>query len=388
MKTKILIFSEYFSPGYKAGGPIRSIINIVEGLKDHSEVYIITKNRDWSEAVPYPDIPENEWVLIFENVNALYLDPKKIIPSVLKKHIEIIKPSWIFLNSIYSPLSRNVFMVLLRNKINYNIAVAVRGELSTKAISIRFFLKVPYLLALRGSGLTKRIVWLSTNLKEYAEIKKVFGKKRQVKVIDNIPRNDKVIWNPLNKTRGNLRLIFLSRIDKMKNLHFLLSILNKLDFGNIILDIYGSVKDKTYLQQCNLLISKLPSNIKVSVCGSVNSHNVLTVLKKYHFLVQPSLSENFGHSIFEAFLCGIPVIISDRTPWRNLEEKSIGWDLDIFNESQWIHVLNYALNMDDTEYRSFSKNAIDFSQHYLKNHQSIKEIRKLFLSETYNVMEV
>ena len=33
----------------------------------------------------------------------------------------------------------------------------------------------------------------------------------------------------------------------------------------------------------------------------------------------PTGGENFGHAIFEALSCGVPVLISDQTPWRGLE---------------------------------------------------------------------
>ena len=32
----------------------------------------------------------------------------------------------------------------------------------------------------------------------------------------------------------------------------------------------------------------------------------------------PTGGENFGHAIFEALSCGVPALISDRTPWRDL----------------------------------------------------------------------
>ena len=53
-------------------------------------------------------------------------------------------------------------------------------------------------------------------------------------------------------------------------------------------------------------------------------------------------SENYGHSIVEALLCGTPVLISDSTPWRGLEAEGVGWDLPIADEAAFVRALREA----------------------------------------------
>ena len=43
-KKKILCLTDHYLPGYKAGGPIRSIANLVEHLGDEFEIYIKINN--------------------------------------------------------------------------------------------------------------------------------------------------------------------------------------------------------------------------------------------------------------------------------------------------------------------------------------------------------
>lgn len=43
----------------------------------------------------------------------------------------------------------------------------------------------------------------------------------------------------------------------------------------------------------------------------------------------PTFNENYGHAIVESFVAGLPVVISDRTPWRNLEKINAGWDIPL-----------------------------------------------------------
>ena len=39
---RVLICLNWYEPGFKAGGPIRSVANIVNALKDEFEFYILT----------------------------------------------------------------------------------------------------------------------------------------------------------------------------------------------------------------------------------------------------------------------------------------------------------------------------------------------------------
>ena len=52
-------------------------------------------------------------------------------------------------------------------------------------------------------------------------------------------------------------------------------------------------------------------------------------LAKNDLFFFPAHGENYGHVIAEAMAAGCPVLISDQTAWRNLEEKGAGWDLPL-----------------------------------------------------------
>ena len=55
-RVTVLVFIGYYLPGYKAGGPVRSIANVVETLGDEFEFRIVTSDRDLLDEVPYPGI--------------------------------------------------------------------------------------------------------------------------------------------------------------------------------------------------------------------------------------------------------------------------------------------------------------------------------------------
>ena len=49
--------------------------------------------------------------------------------------------------------------------------------------------------------------------------------------------------------------------------------------------------------------------------------------------------------ILEAWAAGLPVVISDRTPWRDLESQGVGWDLPLDNPQRWIEVLDHLIRL-------------------------------------------
>ena len=71
-KKNILIFIDWFLPGYKAGGPIKSVSNIVSSLHDSFNFHIITSDRDIGDSKPYPSEELNKWVKK-DNYNIAFL---------------------------------------------------------------------------------------------------------------------------------------------------------------------------------------------------------------------------------------------------------------------------------------------------------------------------
>ena len=55
-KSKILIITDHYLPGYKAGGPIVSIQGIVDIVKEIANIIIITKDRDFGDLNQYPSV--------------------------------------------------------------------------------------------------------------------------------------------------------------------------------------------------------------------------------------------------------------------------------------------------------------------------------------------
>ena len=113
------------------------------------------------------------------------------------------------------------------------------------------------------------------------------------------------------------------------------------------------------------LIKKLPKNISVSYEGEVIPTEVYATLKKYHFFILPSESENFGHALYEAMIAGKPIITSQNTPWNNLEIHNAGYNVALTPQAITTAIEDSAA-LDNTNYtekvrniRFYAERAID-----------------------------
>jgi glycosyltransferase involved in cell wall biosynthesis len=181
-----------------------------------------------------------------------------------------------------------------------------------------------------------------------------------------------------DKRPGAVRVIFLSRIDRKKNLDFAIRLLSSLS-GDVKFDIYGPIDDTTYWKDCEASIRRLPPSVHAVYRGPIPHHAVTSVLTQAHFFLLPTLGENFGHAIVEAFLAGCPTILSDRTPWRGLAQRGAGWDLALENPAAWREVLQRCIEMDAATYRRMSVSSHAFGQH-IASGDAVLQNRRLFRS--------
>ncbi len=181
------------------------------------------------------------------------------------------------------------------------------------------------------------------------------------------------------RDKGLLKLVFVSRITPKKGLLFLLNLLKKFPApGRIILDIYGPNETQSYWQQCQASINELPENCVVTYKGMIDHDSVSSVLSQYDFFVLPTLGENFGHAIFEAFSVGLPVLISDQTQWRHLRQRGAGWDLALEDEAAWLSTLQQCLTMDTKTYNELTLAARGIAEAYMNSIQFEQTYADLF----------
>lgn len=364
---KIIIFADSFLPGFKGGGPITSISNLVSLLNKSFNILICTSNHDFGETEPYKDIVYDK-ITKYQEYNVIYLS--KMDKRNILKVIEEFDPDMIYLNSFFSTTTQ---IVMFLNKFNFKkrLIVAPRGELQDNALNIKKTKKSIYLYIYKFLGLYKDIYFHSTDTIETTSIKHIFNIDTIVELQNAVKINK---FEPLIKQKNELKIIFVSRVSRKKNLHFALNILNDIKF-NIIFDIYGPKEDKEYWDECQCIINSLPNNIKVSYKGSLAQNKIVEKMREYHAFLFPTLSENFGHVIVESMQAGLVPIISDQTPWLDLDEINAGWDIPLTNERLYIKAIEELYIMEGEKY---TKKSLAIMK-YIQDKLDMKKLTKDYI---------
>ena len=348
-KTKVLIFIRNYLPGFRSGGPVRSVANIVKALSSEYEFYVVCLNRDHGVREPYPDLARGEWVDLGKT-HVYYAADDELTFTFYRKIFRDIGPDFIYLNSL---LDRNFsikpFLAAGRGR-KVPIILAPRGELSVGALGLKAFRKRVFMALVKAIKLYKYVTWHASSIGEQERILSTFSPEAsQIFHVSNLPTllNDHFLKR--EKRAGVLRIVLAARVSPMKNTLAAIRMAGQLQ-GDVKLDLWGSLEDVEYWKKCQDQIRLCPVNIKVQYRGEATHEKIQTILHEYDVLLMPTLGENFGHSIIEALSVGLPVIISDRTPWKNLKDAGVGVDLPIENEPAFIKQLEEYLAMDESSF--------------------------------------
>jgi glycosyltransferase involved in cell wall biosynthesis len=234
------------------------------------------------------------------------------------------------------------------------------------------------------TGLYRRLLWQASSQYEADDIRQVlqrFGLDHDpvIHVAPNLPPKlalTQGLQRP-EKRSGAARILFLSRIARMKNLSYALALLQNIK-GEVIFDMYGPLEDETYWQECRQIIDTLPDNVQVSYRGAVTADQVQETLASYHAFLLPTLGENFGHVLLEALAAGCPVITSDRTPWRGLAERQAGWDLPLEHPEMFVAAIQQIVDMDQTAWNRWSEGARQVAHDFIHDPAILEANRQLF----------
>tara|TARA_B100001121_G_scaffold301966_1_gene313896 strand:+ start:167148 stop:168245 length:1098 start_codon:yes stop_codon:yes gene_type:complete len=363
-------------PAYKAGGPVRSVANLIENLKNDFEFKIVTGDRDLGDTSPFKDVKTNSWIQK-DDYQIMYLSPeqnKEKIKAILINE----KYDKVYLNSLFSKdFTLFPLYILKKLKKQNKVVLAPRGMLGEGALAVKSVKKKIFLKGAKLTGLFKNITWHATTNDEVKSIKKHFGDNSKVVEIQNFSRKAGFHQNFIAKNPKELKLVFLSRILPIKNLDFAVSVLKQFDKQGIAFDIYGSIEDAAYWQKLQEEINSL-KNIQVSYKGELHPENVVNTLSQYHYLFLPTKHENFGHVIAEALSAGCGVLLSDQTPWCNLQEYGVGYDFPLKNPEKFVEALNEIYNQNQEQFNETRKKALNFADKLQDNSQRIKQYKKLF----------
>jgi glycosyltransferase involved in cell wall biosynthesis len=374
-KPKVLIVIDWFLPGTKSGGPVRSYANMIAHLKSEFDFYVLTRDKDYCEDKPYQSVTSNAWNSLEAGLQVYYLSKAQTTYTGMKQVFKSRHFDVVLVNGMYSWYFSILPLWLLRQ--HSKVIVSARGMLNAQAFSVKPVKKILFLKLAKLMGLYSKVLFHATNAAEAQQIYKWIGAKATVMIAPNLPRKI-TSERSLKPIASPVRLVNMARISKEKGTLRLLEVLKQVTHP-LSLDLYGSVYDENYWTACQEAIKDLPAHIRVTYKGVAESSKVPDILRGYHFFVMLSEGENFGHAILEALSVGLPVIISNNTPWRNLAEKQVGWDLELADTQAIVEVLNAVALMDEASYATYSKAAYKLAQVFINDKAVIEANKRLFL---------
>lgn len=355
--VNILIVMGRYLPGYKDGGPVRSTKNLVDQFGKEYNIRVTAYDRDVGDTEQYPGIKLYSWNKVGNGL-VYYVPENKFTYKVLmelSKQVDIV-----YLWGCFNKYTIKVLILKRLGLISNRVVVAGMGLFSPMAFQIKYLKKKTVVTLMNMAGLFKNIYWSATSDMEVNEIKKqVWARDEQFFIAEDLPRAVDENFIPKQKGKGELKVVWISRITPKKNLIAAIKILQQVN-KNIIFTIYGPVFDQEYWNECKVELDKLPENIRWIYKGNIDSENVVEKLKRHHIFLFPTLGENYGHVIQEALSAGCPCILSDQTPWDDLEDSSAGYVYTLNHEIDFINAIDKYAGMDQKEFQNASDAALNF----------------------------
>lgn len=379
MKKKILCLLQVYLPGYKFGGPVRTLKNFVDNFGDEFEIKIICQDRDILDIKPYKNIKLDCWTKVGK-ASVFYASKKTLNLIGIMNLLKNTSYELLYLNSFFNfkftilPL----FLRYLKLVPKKPCIISPRGEFSIEALKLKKHKKLFFIFFSKLINLYQNLFWQASSIIEKNDIINNFEIDHQkIYIAPNLTQKvEKKIEYKKNKKKV-LRLLFLSRISPMKNLDFLLKTLSFVNVP-IKLDIKGTKENYDYLKQCEFLKKKLSKNIQVNFDQEIKQNQVKKIYKNYDLYVLPTRGENFGHTIYELISNGLPAMISDKTPWKH--DRKSGLEVVPLIENLWAKTIMNWAKLDHSDLYKRRQAALNYANKYNLQIKAFEKNKKLIKS--------
>lgn len=378
-KIKVLVIAGGFYPAKKYGGPVVSLDNMCSLLHSETEFYLVARNHDFGDKEPLSGI--NDGWNERENCRVCYLSEEAVSKNTFLDIFEKVSPDITYINSLFDAEFTLPFLKICK-RFKCPVLLAPRGQLCAGALNNDFAKKIKkliYIFLLKTGGLLKGVSFQSTSDEETESIRRYLkAKQDKIRFLTNIPSMPEKECLREPKKTGEGRFIFLSRIHPKKNLVSAIRFFDGVR-GNVVFDIYGPIEDKDYWASCQKAISDLPKNVTVNYCGLVDHDKTLQTFSRYDAFLFPTFSENYGHVIAESLIAGTPVIISDQTPWNDVNSSASGWAIPLCKPEEFVKAIQTVIDSNCSELRENVRN-------YIKDKIQYDELREQY-REVFNSLK-
>jgi glycosyltransferase involved in cell wall biosynthesis len=360
-KRSILILIGRYLPGESDGGPVRTIRNLVDHLGYEYQFLIMTNDRDSNDNQPYQNITPDTWNIIGET-EVYYSSPNRFsINAILKASSRV---DLIYCCGIYNIYALKVMLLKKIGYISKPLVIAPMGSLSKGALTFKRFKKYLYINMCVKFGIFNGLKWSVSSEDEKCEVAKINSNNAHIYIARDLSRKNAPVIQNRNKEKGTINIVYISRIVKKKNLLGAIDIVSKLQ-GDVKFEIYGNQEDKDYWNICEKRLREAPNRIMWEYHGVIKSIDVIDEFAHHDVFLFPTFGENYGHVIIEACTAGCVPIISNKTPWHDLNVCECGNEIELHNISEFVSIIHKYQNMSCEAFTRISKNAQAYSARIL-----------------------
>ena len=336
-----------FWPGNDASGPNKSLSNLCAAMANEFDFKVFARSVPFSGLPKIKPTPDRSSSRKFE---VIHLEPSSLGLRGLIAHIRQLKCDLLILNGFFD---RDITLPALFARRfglldNPKFLVAPRGEFLTGALSLKPTRKRLWIAISKALGLVNNLAFHATSEVEAQSIRRLFGQDVLIWVAPNIAELVDGLAPRHASPSEKLRIGFVGRLTAVKNLDFAIQALRQVR-AQVHFVIVGPAQDAEYTQLCKEQVQLLPANVTAEFLGEVPADEIKPILATLDLMFLPSKSENFGHAISEALCSGVPCLIGNETPWKNLESMRAGWDLPLSDPAPFSALIDRYANFDANE---------------------------------------
>ena len=378
---RVCLVSSSFFPAISYGGPISATWNLSRMLaKKGVEVFVSTTNANGNRRLnnvsryQHEEIIQNLWVRYYHE-EVINLFSFSLLFNIWKdiKQADIVYIQYIF---HYSVIVSLLFSWLYNKK----VIICPRGSFSSytlnnkKNILKKFWIKVfitPFL---------RRIIWHASSDLEKKDIESYFTLSNVIVIHDGIDVsrfNHQELYSPKELIK------YFTKIDFKNVSEVICSIgrLHSIKCFDILIDAFSLyLKDYPYSkliiaggndgveEGLRRQIKDLDLMDSIFLIGEINIDKIPVLLRNSSSFVLASEFESFGIVVAEALASGLPVLVSDKTSWSDIEKYNCG----ILAKNKKNDLYNGLLKIKSKEFDSIN------SINYVKNNFDWKFISEKF----------
>jgi len=319
---KILHVVPSFHPAYSYGGPIRSTFELCRNaVQLGCEVRVLTTDADGLDRVL--DVDKTKEVELPEGFRVRYCPRRQrhsVSPTLMHLLPEYMRwADLVHLTGVYNfPTFPTIFWGRLLHK---PLIWSLRGALQRWEGSSRIGIKGIWDFLWYHTADRVELTMHVTSEQESRETLARFPKLRTATIPNGVDVPDDL--NRIDRN-GELRLLFIGRLDPKKGIEALLKACSLADSPPPWRLAIAGWGPPEYVSQLKEQIHALGLSGRVEMLGAVLSKEKKRLFERSDVALVPSYTENFAIVVAEALAHGVPVIASKGTPWSRLEEMRCG----------------------------------------------------------------